>query len=104
MRFVAKAKMGFYSLPVLEAERIRALLRFAGNSCVALDPCVGDGVAFAAVTSGSPALRYGIELDSYRAEQARERCPPRCTATRLRLTVRLRAARCFISIRRTTMS
>ncbi len=75
MRFVAKAKMGFYPLPVPEAERIRALLRFPGNSCVALDPCVGDGVAFAAVTSGSPALRYGIELDSYRAEQARERVP-----------------------------
>lgn len=75
MRFVAKAKMGFYPLPVPEAEGIRALLRFPGNSCAALDPCVGDGVAFAAVTSGAPVLRYGIELDSYRAEQARERVP-----------------------------
>jgi hypothetical protein len=75
MRFLGKAKMGFYPLPVAEAERIRALLRFPGNSCAALDPCVGDGVAFAAVTSGAPVLRYGIELDSYRAEQARERVP-----------------------------
>ena len=75
MRFLGKAKMGFYPLPVVEAERIRALLRFPGNSCAALDPCVGDGVAFAAVTSGAPVLRYGIELDSYRAEQARERVP-----------------------------
>jgi 16S rRNA G966 N2-methylase RsmD len=75
MRFLGKAKMGFYPLPVVEAERIRALLRFPDTSCAALDPCVGDGVAFAAVTSGAAVLRYGIELDSYRAEQARERVP-----------------------------
>ncbi|MGD1158412.1 MAG: DUF6094 domain-containing protein, partial [Terriglobia bacterium] len=37
------------------------------------DPCVGDGRAFEAITSGAQVLRYGIELDAYRAEQARER-------------------------------
>ncbi len=73
MRFAAKAKMAFYPLPVLEAERIRAFLRFPENPCVAVDPCVGDGVAFRVVTDAPPVLRYGIELDSYRAEQARER-------------------------------
>ena len=37
----------------------------------ALDPCIGDGVAFARITADTKALRYGIELDAYRAEQAR---------------------------------
>ena len=41
----------------------------------AIDPCVGDGVAFEAITSGAEVLRYGIELDAYRAEQARQRIP-----------------------------
>ena len=39
----------------------------------AIDPCVGDGVAFEAITSGAQVLRYGIELDAYRTEQAKER-------------------------------
>lgn len=75
MRFAAKAKMGFYPLPVTEAQRIRALLRFPEGPCAAVDPCVGDGVAFAAVTDAPSVLRHGIELDSYRAEQAREKVP-----------------------------
>ena len=37
----------------------------------ALDPCVGDGVAFAHLLGDAPARRYGIEIDAYRAEQAR---------------------------------
>jgi len=73
MRLVAKAKLGFYPLPVAEAARIRRLFRFPENSCAAIDPCIGDGVAFAALTSDAPVLRYGIELDAYRAEQARAR-------------------------------
>jgi hypothetical protein len=32
-------------------------------------------VAFQAITSGAEVLRYGIELDAYRAEQARQRIP-----------------------------
>ncbi len=65
--------MAFYPLPVPEAERIRAFLRFPENPCVVVDPCVGDGVAFRVVTDAPQVLRYGIELDSYRAGQARER-------------------------------
>ena len=41
----------------------------------ALDPCVGDGAAFEVITSGAEVFRYGIELDAYRAEQARQRIP-----------------------------
>ena len=73
MRPIARAKLGFYPLPIAEAERIRRFLRFPENSCAAVDPCIGDGMAFAALTSDAQALRYGIELDAYRVEQARER-------------------------------
>lgn len=73
MRLAGKAKLGFYLLPVAEAERIRRFLRFPENSCAAVDPCVGDGGAFAALTTQASVFRYGIELDAYRADQARER-------------------------------
>jgi len=74
LRFVGKSRLGFYPLPLSEAERIRRSLMFPGSSSV-IDPCVGDGVAFEAITSGAEVLRYGIELDAYRAEQARQRIP-----------------------------
>ena len=72
MRFVGKSRLGFYPLPLSEAHRIRRFLLFPDSSS-AIDPCVGDGVAFEAITSGAEVLRYGIELDAYRAEQARQR-------------------------------
>jgi SAM-dependent methyltransferase len=71
MRLAGRQRLGFYPLPGPEAERIRRFLRFAGQQCSALDPCIGDGVAFAKITSDAKVLRYGIELDAYRAEQAR---------------------------------
>ena len=74
MRFVGKSRLGFYPLPSSEAQRIRRFLFFPDSSS-AIDPCVGDGVAFEAMTSGVDVLRYGIELDAYRAEQARQRIP-----------------------------
>lgn len=71
MRLAGRERLGFYPLPVAEAKRIRGLLSFPNSPCAALDPCIGDGVAFQSVTSGAPTRRYGIELDAYRAEQAR---------------------------------
>jgi 16S rRNA G966 N2-methylase RsmD len=65
--------MGFYPLPLSEAQRIRRFLLFPGQPSSAIDPCVGDGVAFEAITSGAEVLRYGIELDAYRTEQAKQR-------------------------------
>ena len=73
MRLAGKVRMAFFPLPVTEANRIRSFLRFPVAGCAAIDPCVGDGVAFAALTRDASMQRYGIELDSYRAEQARER-------------------------------
>jgi hypothetical protein len=66
--------MGYFPLPFSEAQRVRRFLLFPGSSS-AIDPCVGDGVAFEEITSGAEVLRYGIELDAYRAEQAKQRIP-----------------------------
>jgi hypothetical protein len=88
MRPPGKIKLGFFPLPVPEAARLRNFLAFASEFS-ALDPCVGDGVALTALLHGVSAHRYGIEIDSNRAEQARAsrvetlqastmdvRCPP----------------------------
>jgi len=71
MRLAGRARLGFYPLPVPEAERIRRFLAFPDKHCCMLDPCVGDGRAFSEITSGDRVLRYGIELDAGRAEQTR---------------------------------
>jgi hypothetical protein len=73
VRFIGKSRLGFFPLPSSEAQRIRRFLLFPDQPSSAIDPCVGNGVAFEAITGGAGVLRYGIELDAYRAEQARER-------------------------------
>lgn len=73
MRLAGRERLGFYPLPIPEAERIRRFLAFADKQYCALDPCVGDGAAFAEITSDRQVLRYGVELDAGRAEQARSR-------------------------------
>jgi hypothetical protein len=75
VRFQGKSRLGFYPLALIEAQRLRSFLQFPDAPSSAIDPCVGDGVAFEAITSGADVLRYGIELDAYRAEQARQRIP-----------------------------
>ena len=75
MRFQGKSRLGFYPLPLSEAQRIRRFLCFPDAPSSAMDPCVGDGMAFEVITNGAVILRYGIELDGYRAEQARQRIP-----------------------------
>jgi 16S rRNA G966 N2-methylase RsmD len=71
MRLAGRERLGFYPLPILEAERIRRFLAFSDKPCCALDPCVGDGAAFAEIVSDKSVLGYGVELDAGRAEQAR---------------------------------
>src|ERR1017187_10898913 len=75
LRFQGKSRLGFYPLPFSEAQRIRRFLLFPDAPSSAIDPCVGDGVAFEVITNDAEVLRYGIELDAYRAEQARQRIP-----------------------------
>ena len=70
MRLAGRERLGFYPLPLPEAERVRRFLAFPDKQCSALDPCLGDGAAFAEITSDKGVLRYGVELDAGRAEQA----------------------------------
>ena len=70
MRPHGKAKLGFFPLPAVESARLRNCLTFP-DEFSAVDPCVGDGVAFTHLVEGTHARRYGIEIDAYRAEQAR---------------------------------
>ncbi|HYU44659.1 MAG TPA: DUF6094 domain-containing protein [Terriglobales bacterium] len=70
MRAHGQAKFGFYPPPLAEADRLKNWLYFSEQSS-ALDPCVGDGIAFARLLRDAPVRRYGIEIDAFRAEQAR---------------------------------
>ena len=70
MRPHGQAKLGFFPLPVAEAKRLKNWLTFPKRFS-ALDPCVGDGVAFAHLLQDVACIRYGIEVDAHRAEQAR---------------------------------
>jgi Uncharacterised methyltransferase family (DUF6094) len=70
MRPQGQTKLGFFPLPVAESRRLRNWLTFP-DLFSAVDPCVGDGVAFATLIGDTPAHRYGVEIDSNRTEQAR---------------------------------
>lgn len=70
MRPHGRTKLGCFPLPVPEAKRLQNCL-LADSEFSALDPCVGDGVTFVHLVEGMHVRRYGIEIDAYRAEQAR---------------------------------
>ena len=70
MRLAGRERLGFYPLPIAEAKRIRRFLQFPEHVSSALDPCIGEGVAFTEITRGARALRYGVELDAQRATLA----------------------------------
>ena len=70
MRPQGQTKLGFFPLPVAEAQRLKNWLIFP-DQFSAVDPCVGDGAALAHLLHDVTAHRYGIEIDAHRAEQAR---------------------------------
>src|ERR1700758_4790583 len=70
MRAHGQAKLGFYPLPPAEANRLKNWLNLP-EQFSPLHPCLGDGIAFAHLLGGAPSRRYGIEIDAYRADQAR---------------------------------
>lgn len=70
MRPHGQTKLGFFPLPVAEVKRLRNLLTVPERFS-ALDPCIGDGVAFSHLFRDASVSRYGIEIDASRAEQAR---------------------------------
>jgi hypothetical protein len=71
MRNRGRVRMGYFPLALREAQRIRAFLKLPDAQCAVLDPCAGCGTALVEMTSGGTPIRYGIELDAYRAEQAK---------------------------------
>ena len=71
MRLQGKTKLGFFPLPIAEAERLRNCL-LVNSEFSAVDPCVGDGQAFTHLAKGFQAQRYGIEIEANRATQARQ--------------------------------
>jgi hypothetical protein len=71
MRLGGQARMGYYPLTSAEARRISRFLDFPDEECSVLDPCAGCGTALREITSQGKAVRYGIELDAYRADQSR---------------------------------
>ena len=70
MRNQGRLRLGYFPLPLSEARRIRACLHYPTSPASTIDPCIGDGAAFLAITAEACPRRYGIELDAYRAEQA----------------------------------
>lgn len=65
-------KMGYYPTPLSVAERIKTFLSFPAENVNFLDPCCGEGAALKNVMEGANATTYGIELDDYRAKQAKD--------------------------------
>lgn len=71
MRLEGRMRLGYYPLDSREAERIRQYLQFPVEPASALDPCAGTGSALASIAPAACVRRYGIELDSHRALEAR---------------------------------
>jgi hypothetical protein len=71
MRNAGRIKLGYFPLPIEEAQNIRALLVPSGPY-VAIDPCVGSGTALVDITKDTGAHLAGIELDADRAAAAAE--------------------------------
>src|SRR5208337_1319157 len=69
MRNAGRLKLGYYPLPVEEAQNIRALL-MSSAPYAAIDPCVGDGTALIEITKDTGGHLTGIELDADRATAA----------------------------------
>jgi Uncharacterised methyltransferase family (DUF6094) len=72
VRIEGRIRLGYFPLPLPEAERVRQHLLLTPRF-VALDPCIGEGPALEAITAGVEGHRCGIELDAFRAEEASRR-------------------------------
>jgi SAM-dependent methyltransferase len=66
-RLASKVKLGYYPLPVEQGPLLRSRLSFPDAPIAALDPSCGTGAALQALTAGSQASLYGVELDANRA-------------------------------------
>jgi hypothetical protein len=60
----AGLKLSCFPLPEAEGRKVRSLLEFS-----VIDPCAGRGTALNLILAGAPVLRFGVELDTRRAEE-----------------------------------
>jgi hypothetical protein len=63
--------MGFYPTPLSVVDRIRSFIIPPEHQVNAFDPCCGEGIALKRFAEGHDCGTYGIELDNFRAEQAK---------------------------------
>lgn len=70
MRPEGRLKMGYFPIPIEEAERLQSLLVFPEDEASVVDPCVGTGDALLSIAPSAQVRRYGVELDSGRAKEA----------------------------------
>jgi hypothetical protein len=97
-----KIKLGFFPLPIPEAERLRAWLSFSSEFS-ALDPCVGDGVAFTHFLKGTQALPTALKLTPTAPNRQETVGSKPCKRTPWMCAVRPRHSLSFISIRLMTL-
>jgi hypothetical protein len=70
-RMMNSVKMGYYPTDLENLRHLSRGIAFPENVTVnLLDPCCGCGTALQALAQGQSCNTYGIELDSYRAEEA----------------------------------
>src|SRR6516162_403759 len=62
MRNAGRLNLGYYALPVEEAQNIRTLL-VPSAPYAAVDPCMGDGTALIEMTKDTGARLAGIDAD-----------------------------------------
>src|SRR5271157_3283881 len=71
-RPIARLKLGYFPLPIEEAQNIRRLL-LPAPPYAAIEPCAGDGTALIEITKDTAAGLAGIELDADRAATAAQK-------------------------------
>jgi len=72
-RLASRVKMLYYPTPLTVVERIKTFIEFPEHECTILDPCAGEGLALGKLCEGTKAVAYGVELDEYRAQEAKKR-------------------------------
>ena len=89
MRLAGRIKLGFYPTPIAVVDRIKSFISLPENQPVnAFDPCCGEGLALKHLCDVWNCQAYGIELDEYRAEEAKQILNHvlKCSYTQTRIT------------------
>ena len=89
MRLAGRIKMGYYPTPLSVVDRIKSFVAVPDNQKInVFDPCCGEGLALKVFSEGFHSETYGIELDGYRAEEAKQNIDHvlKCSYTQTRIT------------------